>query len=31
MDVQLALDALSAPVKEDEEQKEVTLILVSSL
>lgn len=31
MDVQLALDALSAPTKEDDEQKEVTLILVSSL
>jgi hypothetical protein len=32
MDVKLALDALSAPTKEDDEAgKEVTLILVSSL
>ena len=33
MDVKLALDALSAPTKEDDENagKEVTLILVSSL
>ena len=31
MDVKLALDALGAPVKEDDEQKEVTVILVSSL
>ena len=31
MDVKLALDALSAPKKEDEDEKEVTLILVSSL
>ena len=30
-DVQLALDAMSRPPKEDETQKEQTLILISSL